>query len=498
MVHDFAGAKPTGYAGPNLASGPRLARTAARSRHVMTLHQNRHIVRIGHGLNTGREWEPQQVVQQHVPQRRAQDRALGHPIVDLPHDFGANEEPHPASGTDARPESCRDWRNRSRPILAFARASMSGFRPGLLQCVRRHRLWAWPARFDVTVTSPRRATLSAETPCSAATRQLAISLVDKRDRDSKRVTGEIGGFHAAAIVVSHAPSGITILEDADGLRDGKRPRESPGEENLAAKPRLETESDSEQVAAAPHYGGKEEMMRTVHDSVKAISALVAGPGSKLNKADISSVAAYGHEILAVVAALNLRLAEAELQVAQAKLEAARASRVAAVSGGSEAVVTAQPRSYASALRLPGRERADIRKPESGPVLAIYPVAEQIDNIKTAEETKTLLKNAINPASMQVQVTKVRKVGRAGVVVQTTSAESAEKIRRRSRPRCGVRDPKWTLDRLAKECRVAFKNPVERPITTVVLECSPELRDLLVSLDRVLSAGRRYQSVTSLM
>ncbi|GBP96972.1 hypothetical protein EVAR_89949_1, partial [Eumeta japonica] len=37
------------------------------------------------------------------------------------------------------------------------------------------------------------------------------------------------------------------------------------------------------------------MMRTVHDSVKAISALVAGPGSKLNKADIS-VAAYGHDI----------------------------------------------------------------------------------------------------------------------------------------------------------------------------------------------------------
>ncbi|GBP52921.1 hypothetical protein EVAR_47576_1 [Eumeta japonica] len=72
------------------------------------------------------------------------------------------------------------------------------------------------------------------------------------------------------------PSGITILEDLPtGSATGKRPRESPGEENLAAKPRLETESDSEQVVAAPHYGGKEEMMRTVHDSVKAISALVA-------------------------------------------------------------------------------------------------------------------------------------------------------------------------------------------------------------------------------
>ncbi|GBP96691.1 hypothetical protein EVAR_90016_1 [Eumeta japonica] len=93
MVHDFAGQKPTGYAGPNLASGP-VARPPL-DLGTMTLHQNRHIVRIGHGLNTGREWEPQQVVQQHVPQRRAQDRALGAPHCGpLPHDFGANEEPH--------------------------------------------------------------------------------------------------------------------------------------------------------------------------------------------------------------------------------------------------------------------------------------------------------------------------------------------------------------------------------------------------------------------
>ncbi|GBP63878.1 hypothetical protein EVAR_39540_1 [Eumeta japonica] len=126
-------------------------------------------------------------------------------------------------------------------------------------------------------------------------------------------------FYAAAVVVP--PLGITYTRGlADGLRGGQAPARA------------------------------RELMRRVHDSVKAISALVAGPGSKLNKADISNVAAYGHEILAVVAALNLRLAEAELQVAQAKLEAARASRTAAVSGGLEAS-SAQPRSYASALRL---------------------------------------------------------------------------------------------------------------------------------------------------
>ncbi|GBP77291.1 hypothetical protein EVAR_31723_1 [Eumeta japonica] len=121
----------------------------------------------------------------------------------------------------------------------------------------------------------------------------------------------------------------------------------------------------------------------------------------------------------------------------AKLEAARASRAGL--SGSEAVATDQPRSYASALRLPGRERAAVRKPESGPVLAIYPIAEQLENIKTAENTKQLLKSAIDPASMQVQVTKVRKVGRAGVVIQTTSAESADKIRKAVPPTLRVRN-----------------------------------------------------------
>ncbi|GBP05078.1 Retrovirus-related Pol polyprotein from type-1 retrotransposable element R1 [Eumeta japonica] len=48
----------------------------------------------------------------------------------------------------------------------------------------------------------------------------------------------------------------------------------------------------------------------------------------------------------------------------------------------------------------------------------------------------------------------------------------------------VRDPTWTLDRLKKVCKIAFKKSRrDRPITTVVLECSPELRDLLVSMDR---------------
>ncbi|GBP47279.1 hypothetical protein EVAR_38043_1 [Eumeta japonica] len=115
--------------------------------------------------------------------------------------------------------------------------------------------------------------------------------------------------------------------------------------------------------------------------------------------------------------------------------------------------------------------------------------------------------------------KVRKVGRAGVVVQTTSDEAADKIRkavpptlrvtepRSRRPLVALRNlsgdpsgeavisglyeqnlrtrhPEWTIERIKKSCRVAFKKSRrERATTTVVLECEPELRDVLVSLDR---------------
>ncbi|GBP97323.1 hypothetical protein EVAR_103836_1 [Eumeta japonica] len=105
---------------------------------------------------------------------------------------------------------------------------------------------------------------------------------------------------------------------------GKRQRESPGEENPAAKARMEIRADVERADRSGQSSSKEELMNRAHESVKAISQMVAGPGSKLNKADINSIAAHGHEILAVVAALNLRLAEAELEVATSKLEAANA------------------------------------------------------------------------------------------------------------------------------------------------------------------------------
>ncbi|GBP39492.1 hypothetical protein EVAR_32424_1 [Eumeta japonica] len=234
------------------------------------------------------------------------------------------------------------------------------------------------------------------------------------------------------------------------------------------------------------------------------------------RAVVFSVANASEDILAVVAALNLRLAEAELAAASAKLEATRA--VAAC--GEQGLCAARQIVCNSAkLSGPARANVEVKRPDSGPVLAFYPAAEQADTIKTAEETKKVLKSAMDPTTLQVQVSKVRKVGRAGVVVQTTLAKAAEKIKKAAPPTLRVTEPRsrrplvalrnlsgdpsgetvmtslfeqnlrvkhpeWPLERLIKNCRVAFKKSRrERATTTVVLECEPDLRDVLVSLDR---------------
>ncbi|GBP63884.1 Uncharacterized 50 kDa protein in type I retrotransposable element R1DM [Eumeta japonica] len=317
-------------------------------------------------------------------------------------------------------------------------------------------------------------------------------------------------------------SGVTVLVDPPVMSaPGKRARESLGELLPPSRPRRETERS--EAPADPDMerslrdSSKEELLSRVHGAIKAIFGVVTGPGPKLNKNDTNSVASHGQDILAVVATLSLRLAEAELAAASAKLETARA--VAAC--GEQSFAQPAGKSYTTALKLsgPARASAEVKRPASGPVLAFYPAAEQADNIKTAEETKKVLKSAMNPTALQVQVSKVRKVGRAGVVVQTTSGDAAEKIKkavpptlrvtepRSRRPLVALRNlsgdpsgeaimtslfeqnlrikhPEWPLERLTKNCRVAFKKSRrERATTTVVLECEPELRDVLVSLNR---------------
>ncbi|GBP42617.1 Zinc finger BED domain-containing protein 1 [Eumeta japonica] len=88
-----------------------------------------------------------------------------------------------------------------------------------------------------------------------------------------------------------------------------------------------------------------------------------------------------------------------------------------------------------------RSTHSVKNPTGGPVLAFYPITEQEEHLKTADDTKKVLKNTMDPVAMQVQVSGVRKV--------------------------------------------AFKKSRgESGITTVILECESELRDILSGLDSV--------------
>ncbi|GBP23611.1 Retrovirus-related Pol polyprotein from type-1 retrotransposable element R1 [Eumeta japonica] len=361
-----------------------------------------------------------------------------------------------------------------------------------VRCELRHRLWAWPVWLSCDVTEARRPLSAAVAVLRTITGKLyrsSLAMVDK-DKDEAAI------FMPRQSICRTPPSGRRDTE-------------------VSEQPVAEC-TESAFWLSGNRLSGKKELLGRAHEAVRAIFGIVAGPGSKINKADTNSVASHGHDILAVVAALNLKLAEAELAVASAKLEAAKA-----ISTGIVQAPATTTMSYAATLKLPGPKRAvpERKKPSGGPVLAFYPVAEQSEAIKSAEETKKVLKSAMDPTSMQVQVSKVRKVGRAGVIVETTSVEAAEKLKKAVPPTLKVTEPRsrkplvalrnllgdpsgeavitalyeqnmrikypdWSLDRLKKSCRVAFKKSRrEGSTTTVVLECEPELREVLVTLDR---------------
>ncbi|XP_052740110.1 uncharacterized 50 kDa protein in type I retrotransposable element R1DM isoform X1 [Bicyclus anynana] len=201
----------------------------------------------------------------------------------------------------------------------------------------------------------------------------------------------------------------------------------------------------------------------------------------------------------------------ETQLLQAKLRETQ-HKVKSGAPAADAPLTA-PVSYSSALRL-GRKAEPVPIRQGGPVLAFYPAGDQTGKIKTAEETKAELKRSIKPAEINVQVARVRKVGNAGVVVQTTSPLAADRLRNavpptlrvteptRRSPRICLRDldgdpaendvlaaiydqnlrasSEWSHERVAKEGKVYKRRGRRAGSTTVIIECSPALRDALVN------------------
>lgn len=243
-------------------------------------------------------------------------------------------------------------------------------------------------------------------------------------------------------------------------------------------------------------------------ATKGIMDAVRSKTSKLNKEEIATIGAHTERLGAVIAHMALRLAAAE-----AKLQAQSIAQPAGP-------VRAPEVTYAQRLKLPRRqEPIEISQKDEGPVLVFGPAAESEATMKTAEDTKAELKKAIDPAKIWVQVSKVRKIGNARVVVQTTSTGAASRLKeampatlRVSEPKrrqplvCLNRidgdpsfedvlvalrdqnyrdDPVWTLEKIRKEASGAFKKHRARgTATAVIFACSAAFRESLLNKGRV--------------
>ncbi|XP_072943137.1 uncharacterized protein [Epargyreus clarus] len=228
------------------------------------------------------------------------------------------------------------------------------------------------------------------------------------------------------------------------------------------------------------------------------------------------------DILGVIGVLELRLADTEKALVEADLAATqkellhqRALRNGQQQQTPAPAVQAKP-DYARALKL-SKGAAPVPIPSSGTaVVAFYPAEAEVEKLKTAEETKAELKTAVDPKQLGIEVQQVRKVGNAGVVVRTSTAEDARKLKEAAPKTLRVTEParrqpyvalrnlendtksedigqsiaeqanrrghqEWTAERVKKEMKVAFKKgrPTGRT-ATYVLQCSPGLRHFLLS------------------
>ncbi|KAJ8706451.1 hypothetical protein PYW07_012529 [Mythimna separata] len=278
-----------------------------------------------------------------------------------------------------------------------------------------------------------------------------------------------------------------------------------------------------EASSTPNKGGlaaldKSDLIDQVYQAVKGISG-VANATNKLNMADKGLIAGYSQDILAVVASLTVRMAELEnvliakeLRVATLELQQASGTPAPTGTTSTTGMDGTRKADYAAILKLPnGKPRVAVE--QRGPAVLFYPNSE---GIKSSDATLKELRDKVQPGQSGIQVEGVRRVGNAGVVVQTASQTAAQKLKaaapptlrsadpRSRRPLVALRnlsgnpkaeevledphrvnlaeDPAWPIDRVRKEAGFAFKKGRRGGrTTTVVYEVSAALRDKLVGL-----------------
>ncbi|VVC86673.1 unnamed protein product [Leptidea sinapis] len=308
-------------------------------------------------------------------------------------------------------------------------------------------------------------------------------------------------------------SGAEVSQDAE-----KRPLQSPEELQEAIRRRLEPvasssrrelprgEKEKEAEPKSMREQDIEELIELANTAGSNIMSAATGPTNKLNKSDLGLIGTQVQRLTAVVATLAGRLLKAS--------EQSKAYR-----GEAGVPVVMEKETYATMLRT--ERTATQPKPVSmGTSIAVYPSEDS--SIKTAEETKAVLKEAINPNTMGLQVARLRKVGNAGAVLQTRNREDIEKIRKAMPANLKVQetgqktpvvailnvsghvkdgedllgalrtqnfndvDPKEGFPKVA-----FYKKTKEDSCTTEMLACSAKWRDRLMSRERVYIDWERY-------
>ena len=171
---------------------------------------------------------------------------------------------------------------------------------------------------------------------------------------------------------------------------------------------------------------------TLHS--RGIMDAVRSKTSKLNKDEIANIGANTERLTAIVGLLVARAAAAER-----KLEELRRTVPSPIAGASPPQV-AQP-TYANTLKLGKSQEARAVPVRQGPSVAVYPAEDQREKLKTAADTKMVLKSSVQPAKIGVTISSIRPCGNGGVIVQTGSAKAAEALKKAIPPTLRAAEPK---------------------------------------------------------
>lgn len=91
----------------------------------------------------------------------------------------------------------------------------------------------------------------------------------------------------------------------------------------------------------------------------------------------------------------------------------------------EKITGTERKSYASAVKLPGVNKPVV--PRNKPTILIYPEEEKKEELTTSKLTKDAVMNFIKPSTIGIQVERVREIRNAGISIELTSGEDANKL-----------------------------------------------------------------------